>query len=335
VSHFQGAVWQRVRTRLLDSVPTTTRLHYASPQHLSSWRKEGVYVVAASTSKVVTVSVHPEDFAEILLGEAQSYLDHAAEHQALIWSQSNADAWPSPAWQVVTTYYWAYYLAMAATRVLGSGAWYLDGQSIAQFVALAPSGSRNPGGGTYRLRCDLPTTASSRTVEFRKRSGRLHEEVWRIWFTNVAEFVEGSNAGDLTERAFFAQKRASDTLGPDWPSDVRNLVNYRAGYAYDAVREKRFPGVGRIATANAFDLSDIVESFEMSVAGLRSGVALEKQIKPACRALFELTLLLHATCEALTEEIVNRTGVDKRWWNARKRFRRERGLVKQLGTWPC
>lgn len=321
--------------QITNAVPVGAKLSYGKPVLLGGWRSQGTYTVDRVTKDRVFLATHPDDFGSVLLDESAVYLDHATEHQASMLSSLISGGWTSPAWQVVTCYYWSYFLVTAVTRLLGETAWFLDGKAMRELVALGPPGSKGPGAGTFRVSCRPSTYSASRDVELRKHGGRVHDEMWRIWFGHVARLSAGTRGSSLTERAFIAQKKSSDLLGADWPSAIRNLVNYRAGHAYDAVRGAGFCGLGPLVTSDAYDFSDVVSAFESSVVQLRSNVGLEKQMRPACRALVELAIILSVIADNLHAELLDRIGFDKRWGLARRKFRKAKGLSLASGVWPC
>ncbi len=51
--------------------------------------------------------------------------------------------------------------------------------------------------------------------------------------------------------------------------------------------------------------------------------------------LVDLTILISRIAHALHDEIVDRSGVDRRWLASKNRFSQQRGLVVAGTPWPC
>lgn len=118
--------WQGLRQRALTTVPLGTRVEFGRPYALTQWRDNGSYIVTNISPRRIHLAASRDEVAGVLLTDAEYHLDHAAEHQACLWHELQSQRWRSPAWFIVTSYYWAFFLAMAATRLLGRTVWYLD-----------------------------------------------------------------------------------------------------------------------------------------------------------------------------------------------------------------
>ncbi len=242
----KGNVWQEARSLALDAIPIGVSHTFGRPNTLGSWTQAGYFTVSASSSKGYTLVVPAMEFGSALIGNAEYLLDHAAEHQVFLWrAQSSGGTW-SPAWLVITWYYWAFFLVLAATRLIGRTAWFVDAD-VSRVLAAAGAAGRKAGSGTYRVNCGTSVGATAREISLRKAHGRLHDNVWRAWFDICTEWLQKYPSGTGSageERAFRAIKRSGDILGREWPSAIRNAINYRPGFGYDAVR--RSGRLGRI-----------------------------------------------------------------------------------------
>jgi hypothetical protein len=338
VSLPKGAIWQRLRQQLLSSIPAGVNLVYRSPQTLSQWQSGGAYVVQKTSSKQFTLVSASVDIGGALLSEAEFLLDHAAEHQAYLSTELRSAAWVSLAWQVTGFYYWAFFLAMAVTRMMGDTVWFVDAKLAAQLAKLAPANSPRPGAGTFRLLCGPVLSATDRELVLKKSGGRLHEQLWKSWSSLVDTLlaaVPQSPADPREHRLFLALQRAARLLGQEWPSSLRNLVNYKPGFGYATVRRANvLESFKYINVAGAYDADELLTHLEGSVVALTRGTV-EEQPKMAARALVGFTFVLHAIARELHRELIDRHGIDQRWRNDRSRFMRDRGLLLEGQEWPC
>src|SRR6266480_3706608 len=122
----QGTSWQALRSTCLSTIPGDALVSYNRPSPLSEWHQRGYFRVATSSKKVFEIESAAQEIGTALLADVEHLLDHAAEHQATTRAATLAENWQSPGWGVVTIYYWAFYDALALTRLLGRTVWFLD-----------------------------------------------------------------------------------------------------------------------------------------------------------------------------------------------------------------
>jgi hypothetical protein len=283
----------------------------------------------------VELVVFAEEFGGVLLTETEFYMDHAAEHQASLWKQLSGGAWQSAGWQLVTVYYWAYFLAVSLTRLLGRSVWYIDDTVASHLTTLAATGGR-VGAGTFAVTCGSSISLTDREVLLKKGSGRVHDHLWRVVFAAIESFVKLSppTVGSLEERLYTAVLQSSRFLGSDWPSAVRNLVNYRPGVGYGAVRRLvGIPAIKRHEQPVKFE--NLLERFENDVAALDASRALEAQIAAASKSLVTLTFMLNALVREIYKDTLSRSGLDRRWDRSRDRFLTSHGVISESGCWPA
>jgi hypothetical protein len=72
-----------------------------------------------------------------LLAEAAYYLDHAAKHSVTVRNQIAASHWYSSAWLCVTFYYWAFFLGLSLSRLIGNTAIFLSKTDVSQLIVLS------------------------------------------------------------------------------------------------------------------------------------------------------------------------------------------------------
>lgn len=334
----QGAIWQRLRQRALDAIPIGSSVRFKKPATLASWQAQGTYTISATSTSKFTVVVQSADFGSALLSDAAFHLDHALEHQASMMKVLQGGIWASPAWQVVTFYYWAYFAAMALSRMLGRTVWFITPEVAKQFAALAPEGAPNVTQGTYEVTCEATVSAGVREVRLSKRHRRVHEQLWSTMFgllDQVYSEIEPGAATQEEERLYLSLINSARVLGDDWPSALRNLVNYRPGFAYTAPRFVASVDSFTYLATSPQTIERIVGRLEDGNIAMRRDSDLIAQLKPAAKMLADVTLLLSRIAHALHDEIVDRDGVDRRWIQSRRRFAQEQGVITAGLPWPC
>lgn len=334
----QGSLWQRMRQRALDAIPLGSVVDFRSPMTLAGWQAQGTYTISSSSSTKFTVAVAPTDFGGALLSDAAFHLDHALEHQTSLMKTLSSHEWSSPAWQVVTFYYWSYFAAMALSRLLGETVWFVTPAVAQQFSRLAATGSARVTQGTYELSCGASLSAGTRELALVKRSRRLHEQLWATMFRLLGSVYDEVGPGVTAyqeERLFLAIIDSAQILGDDWPSALRNVVNYRPGFAYTAPRFKRCVDSFTYLTVQEQTIDGLVDRLENNNIVMRNAPSVEAQPRIAARMLADMTVLISRIAHALHDEIVERNGIDRRWLTSKRRFAQQQGLTSAGSPWPC
>ncbi|MCL4809615.1 MAG: hypothetical protein KJ062_17785 [Thermoanaerobaculia bacterium] len=332
----QGSAWQELRRRALDTVPHAVALKSAEPPTFRRWLREGAFSVAKQSGGSFTLTASTAETATLFLSEAALHLDHAVEHSAGIRHQLACGRWFSPAWLVVTFYYWAFFLAASILRSTGGSPWYLSKEDVAILDSLAGSGSR-AGAGAYHVRLGPTLSATQREVIVRRLAqGRLHDVMWRAFFEVVSQLAVGIRGRpDDEARLYLTLQEGAARLGPTWPGDLRNLLNYRPGVGYGVVRRMGPAGVFRgIEVDPGSRFGSILTRFESAVGSLDRGRPIEEQTSLAATALIDQTFVMDEIARRLHADVLERRGIDKRWAEARRRFAVTQVGYRVPGGWP-
>lgn len=259
-----------------------------------------------------------------MLSEAEHLLDHAAEHRGSLAAAAAGPRWSSPAWLIVTAYYWAFFSAMALGRATGRFVWQLGRDTVHRFEGLGPPSPRRQGAGPYRVVLGARVSATHREIDVHRVNDRLHEAVWRQMFDYliVTWREHGDEAANSLEfRAIEAFERIRNNLGADWPSAVRNSVNYRTGFAYEAVKGGDFYGLTAVARdSRGWNEQLAIDALEEAGVALRPGQTVLQRPFLFCRMLLLCGFLLNSAATTLVSEVLDRHGLDRRWREARARF---------------
>ncbi|MBB4635541.1 hypothetical protein FHS01_001553 [Longimicrobium terrae] len=290
------------------------------------------------TSVQMTAVTSADEFGAALLSDAEHFLNHAVEQQASVWRVLHSGHWFSPAWLTVSFYYWAYFLALTVTRLVGRSVAWVDGESLKALKKLAPPVKSPPGPGTYRTAAGPMLSATMREVEIRKDNKKAHAAVWALLFDRFQSLAVTHNCDrgtTLEDRVFYALSSSGKRLGQDWPSALRNLVNYRAGFAYDTVIHVGSLGsFAFVKVSESNSIHDVVERFETAMEQAVINPSIANNVRPYLNLLVELTFLLNSAVFDLYGELGARYSLDGRWNDQRRRFLRERGLDLSNGLWP-
>lgn len=144
---------------------------------------------------------------------------------------------------------------------------------------------------------------------------------------------ESSNI--LEYRILLALTKASRGLRPDWPSSLRNSINYRPGCGYREVVNKTEIEIGKYLRKNAkLTINQLLDSFEDLLIRIRTDIPHYEQLNDYCKLLLLFTLLVNAMCVNLHEDLLKRHSFDSRWLDLRKAFFRKHNLLSGGLMWP-
>jgi hypothetical protein len=341
----KGSIWQQVRADGMSTIPVGTPVDIRRRGSLAQWRKSGYFHVASASTTGFGILTSPTEIGSALLGDAEALLDHATEHHALMCNAVRDGVWCSTAWMLVTAYYWAYFGALSLTRLVGSTVWYIDSSTALQLTGLAATPpTQKAGAGPYKFDCGPIVSLSERSISLVRSRDRLHEAVWRRAFDYLSQKFNdhgGTSSDPLEIRLFDCLQMAHRRLGVDWPSAVRNVVNYRPGFAYRAVQRVDILGLRKfLKSIERIGFVGVLEKFERELAALpsRCGSA-ELAIEGSPQILGRLTLLLafliHGFTWELYSEIISRTSPRASGHVARVKFLSEQKVGDSTtGVWP-
>lgn len=333
----RGIGWQYLRSLALDAIPEQTRVYHTRAVPLNEWRRHGAFSVLSSTKKQIVIEAAGAEIGSALLADTEHLLDHAAEHRACVHDAVTPGSWNSPAWTVVTAYYWAFFSVLALTRLTGRSAVFLDRQAVSDLRTLAGSADQ-PGAGALYLAVEPYTTATTRTMTLRPSKAQLHDAVWTVTHRLISDVSAHSdeNANPTEHRLWWALKRAGDLLGADWTSKLRNAVNYRLGCGYREVTRTGQIDIARhIARFTAGSVNDLADEFEDEVVGIPARLRDPgEDVRLFSRLLGLYAVLAASIVDTLHVDVLERQGGDQRWRGLRARFLAERCSTPSHATWP-
>jgi len=328
----QGTGWQYLRALSLDTIPVGTSVFHTRATPLHDWRIKGTFQVNTCSKKLITIETAGIEIGSTLLADVEYLLDHAAEHQAAIHDSLTIANWYSPAWTLVTTYYWSFFSALALSRLVGRSVWFLDRAALIQLEGLSGSGSHPPPGAMY-LNVGGFVSATNREVTLEPSRTKFHEAAWLAVHKLISDvFAHADEASNPLEyRLWWSLKRAGERLGTAWPSVVRNKVNYRPGWGYREVRRDRVDTMKKMRQSSPLTFAALAEDLENQVIAIRANI---ESLGAESQLLGSFTLALSALVKALHEETVTRQNGDQRWGRLRNAFYDDRCSTGDNPTWP-
>jgi hypothetical protein len=332
----QATGWQRLRAMSLDAIPAGTRVYHTKALPLNLWRDKGYFRVVSCTKSVISIEAAAHEIGGALLADTEYLLDHAAEHQASIRDSVIEVNWKSPAWMLVTVYYWGFFSAMALTRISGRSVWFLDRKALGQFKTLAGSSAQPPAGALY-LSLEPYVSATVRRMTLRPSKSQLHDASWTTLATLITEIFAqcDRNANTLEYRFWRALKRIADVWGFDWASKLRNVVNYRPGYGYrEIIKDRALDTAKYLRQKTPISFGGLVDALETESAAIRSGTGPDEEAALGSRLLGLYCISLALINETLHSEVISRQTGDVRWKGLRRSFLTTRCATDAGGTWP-
>jgi len=318
-----GPIFQALREMSLTAIPADVKAGINSPWSLQDWRESGNYSVVGHNSRSFILECAPVDLGSCFLTEAELLLDHIAEQRVTVWSALFSSGWVSPAWLVVTIYYWNFFAVLAISRLVGSSVHFLTGGELKKFKTLASSDCKL-GGGAYHFSFDESISVTkARYFLTGMKNSNFHEAIWRHFASTMhsAFQTHGDDQANQLEYRLF-RCVADNPTGKEavWPTLLRNMVNYRPGVAYREVRNARLLDVAKYVRKTPLsDYNELVSAYENE-----KQMAQNFDFDNSCHDYSKLLLLKAAAVTAIAErlhlEIRKRRGIDGRWADKRLRF---------------
>lgn len=324
-----------MRTLCLQVVPTGVAVHHTSASPLHLWRNTGTFLVTGCNKNSIVIETAGDEIAAALMADAEHLLDHAAEQRATV-KYLMMNSWNSPAWLTVTIYYWAFFSAIAVTRLAGKSVWFLDKGAVEDLRRLAPSSVTRPHAGPLNLTVSPYISATERQIILKPSKLQFHDAVWGCLQDLLSEAFAQSNdkANALEYRLMWCFHEVNHRLGKSWPSSVRNLVNYRPGGSYrEVIRDTEIDLARFIRNTFPITFEDLVSFFEDHIVKIKNGGIAANDIPLLVRILGIFTFALSTIAGELHAEVIQRTAGDRRWLQLRKIFLHQH-CVSGEEIWP-
>jgi hypothetical protein len=324
----QGPIYSHIRGDVLSTYPEGTRAACRSRTTFAEWLLNGMgsYHVKTVTSNDIIIVATPSDLASSLLADVEFLSNHCFEHLQELARYYVDDQTRSDAWNVVTIYYFAFFSAQIFLRLIGSPTVYVGKEQIQKIKSLAGVTTGGPGAGSYFLEKITDVSASYSEYKIKKTGNqRIHEATWIRLFSYFERLLRNSAlSGDVKEVLFY-QLLTTKTLHRHytngWPSVIRGIANYRAGFAYLEVEKNLKAKTKKLLTYwKDMDTSKLLNTLNSSVSSCSPSDITDysnhvRLLHDMAQSLFILTRLLYS-------ELLSRSNIDKTWEHKRSRFRK-------------
>jgi hypothetical protein len=325
-----GPIYQELRRSVLDTFPDDMPAPRADGDNFSRWIETGNYFVSRPDSKGVVLAASPQDYGQALLRDVEFLVDMCFEQMLQIQSERLDNQ--SPAWTVVTIYYYSFYAAQALSRILGMPTTYLDDTRVSAIKALS-STPLTLGAGPYTITKATNLSVTQAEYYFKKSRQRPHDAVWSSLLEYLGRLrqknkpaAKSTNLVATQEFQLFEVVTSSlpSKAFPDcqfnWPSEVRYEANYRVGNAYTMLRSPwHFRSMDAMRNWEDLTIEKMVNLMKRSVGAL--GVEQSVQgIKLRSMFMLNFANFLFALVRTLLADLHQRRSTDWKWEDRRNRF---------------
>lgn len=331
----KGSIFVRLRHRALDFYPEDSKILYKNRLNFADWLVRGSYLPLSVKNSEIIFEASPQDLASIFLSEIEYLSNNCFEHLQECLCFSSDTRVRSDAWNIVTIYYFAFFVAQALVRLLGKPLMYLN-KEVLKLMAATAGQSSVPNAGIFLLEKtdDLSfTSAKYRLKLYRKR---FHEGTWKVLFGLLTEALnEVTSSKDPIEPLFYqsitTKKLFKIYTDYQWPAFIRNRANYVPGFAYLLVENKLAGKTKRlIDELNGCDENDIPKILDFSVLSCSKEKAKFSDHVSLLHNLAHSLFLLH---REIYFELIIRRRLDKRMELKRKSFM-EKMAISEDASFP-
>lgn len=320
-----GDLWATTKLEILEAIPDGIEVDLSRALTFYDWRHRGGYHVTGVTKAEYQLSCSTREFGSMLAREVSMLLDQAMEHRLLLAQAERAGVAPSPSWLLVTTYYWSVFLALAWLRLVGKIVTYLPTDELDRFKRLAPAVVKKaPQNGTFLLTTQDLAGARSNVSCRRLRANNFHEALWTAFADDISERLRASSSATASweTRLYSAIEVHRAAEGNSWPSKLRNIVNYRVGFGYQACDGHLVPSmlnpINEVKSATPESLIIAIEDLHTKIAAL----AVEAAPNDYAKLLVNFGSLLTHVLDDYSFDVWETRGIDRRWNTRRNKYLR-------------
>ena len=329
----EGPIYRQLRTQVLTAMPEGVKVDFRTPMPLRDWLSKGIYSVRSCDNSQVVLSASPLDLGSTLLTDIEFLVDHCFEHLNEIKCFDGEKLPRSDAWQVVTVYYFAFFVAQALLRILGRSVVFLDRDLLNSFSKQLSSGSKSPAPSSFVLEKISDISATQSEYRLKRLTKKPHEATWKELFACISELSQNTTlASDPTEAQFYDSLTTKCLFkyytDYQWPSTIRTKANYQPGFAYKLMSGKEIAmsrtAIGDWVCSNSRELQSRLDATIRMCSG-KGGAEFSGHF----HLLYDISQCLFLLLRKLYFEVIRRRGADKRSEERRKKFAKLNALNPQ------
>lgn len=235
----------------------------------------------------------------------------------------------SESWVAVTIYYLGFFAASVILRLIGRPNVFLSAERLTNLRTMS-GGSLFPPAGSFRFQNGSSLSATAMEIKL-MQAEKSHEATWKsilglfsslkndrsiVFAAGEADFFDS-----LCSNAFCAKG-----IGFDWPSDIRNKINYRPGYSYQ-LSHPQFHISSFLTFWNSATSDQVYEIFNASYRRCRADSgALANQVE----MMASVSIVMYLIARCLYRELGDRGMTDRRWEVQRAVYKRNTGLEEDF-----
>lgn len=312
-----GPIYTSLRTSLLDFYPQGVSAKAGSNVNCGEWLSTGSFYVNSISSSSIIIETDMIDFSSMWLTEVENLINHCFEHLGILINSDSDSRSESDAWQLVTMYYYGFFAGQALLRLTGCPQVYLSKERTNIFAKLCKNTSK-PNAGTYTIKKINEVSATKAEYEFKLLGKKNHEALWTSLFNYIEkEFKRIENPREdeaLLYRMFISNDAKKEFNSHEWPSLIRNQVNYVPGFAYQLLLKKNITKAKGLTKKwkdySSTDLNKALKSIKIGPTNYHEHVSFMS---------FVLNIIF-LLMRKLYEELYARRNLDKRWELYRSTF---------------
>lgn len=292
-------MYSTLSTKALSQIPHLS-LVMSNTKSLNRWICNGVFNSVQISGKQVDVRTNSVEFAEAVLSDADSFLNHAAEQWVALLEESKSST-HSSAWFAVTIYYFHFFTVSALLRLIGHSMSFIKKDLVSNFISLSKS-KTNPGSGTYMLTAKASSNYPNESdISLKKKDSQVHDSLLRE-LAKVLNSINESVLNPVELELLRTLKTLPWKEDEVWHSDLRNTINYIPGYAYTACthKNKRFSVIERFSNKSYLKVQDIAAQLIKITPKFRS-----QSVKDEPDIGLEIIWLRGLALFAITENILS------------------------------
>jgi hypothetical protein len=319
----KGSIFLQLRRKVLDFYPQKCKILDKNRLTFGEWLHTGTYIPLSITKKGLIFEASPPDIGSIFLSDVEFFSNNCFEHIQECLCFSTDDRTRSDAWNVVTIYYFSFFVAQALLRLLGKPLTFIDKATLKDVGTIADS-SDIPGAGPFYLEKIDETSIVSAKYLLKPYRKRFHEATWKLLFDILDSLLKKTTSSKDSEELFFYEGITTKELFSiytdyQWPAVIRNRANYIPGFAYLLI-EKGIKGKTRRLIDELKDCQkeDIPKVLGASISACSSSRVgdFSKHVSLLHHVAHSLFLLFRE----LYFELVKRRHLDRRMEQRRKQF---------------
>jgi hypothetical protein len=308
----EGGIFRHLRRSMLEFFSVANALKSPPKETMAEWLQLGYLTPLDSDVKSVFLfSTSAADLPASIYHDVERLQNHVFEHIIEIISYNECKSSRSEAWSVVTLYYFGFFTAQTILRLIGQPVFHIS-DSVSKNLNNSIGVQLSPG--AFQLTLAAPISANSADFKIQSLKKRHHDAVWNRLFgilENAKANARDSGSADA-EITFYQilEYRSTKKIynSSRWPSEIRNLVNYRPGFGYRLSSDEFFS-----KSKNLLNRWRSLDQTKLLKIHLESSTANSSEFSTQVMHLHDLSFSLFILLRKLYAELTFRRPLSEHW----------------------